>query len=1126
MKRIFITLLGLLCVSFLFAQTEGISINTTGNKPDSSAMLDIQSTTKGMLIPRMDSTQRKDINNAAKGLMVFDNTTSSFWFYNGAAWVELGSGSSRKLSDADEDTRIEVEATADEDIIRFTVGDSERFQVSPYGILSKGKAQTNYNGAIPDSGAGNRLMWVPKRSAFRVGIVSGTGWNVSQLGLASAVVGGINNIASGSLSFIGGGIDNSALGDRSFIAGGRFNVASELNTFVAGGYKDTASGDYAFVGGGQFNKASGGGAFIGGGVSNVSSALLAFVGGGQENTATGRSSFVGGGIYNRTSGELSFIGGGRNNAAPSRSEAVFGEYTETYTPSSATAFDPNDRLFVIGNGTSNSNRSNALTLLKNGNLGLGESIPDHTLDIVGDMQVSGLSGTGTRVVVADSLGVLSTQTLPTGATFSDDDQDTRIEVEATPDEDVIRFSVADSEIFKLSPEGLVSSGTFQSSFNVSLPDSGAGTRMMWIPQLAAFRVGRIYGTQWNLSQVGYYSSVVGGVNNITSGNNSFIGGGVNNVITGRSSFVGAGEDNQVSGNYSFLGGGLFNDVSGIFSFVGGGSQNSVSGDRSFVGGGTNNTISGFDSFMGGGTNNTISNYGQGAFVGGGNSNTNSGLYSFIGGGRRNTVSGANSFVGGGFLNTVSGNYAFVGGGNKDTASGVYSFIGGGRENKASGETSFLGGGRNNEAPSRSEAVFGEFAETYTPNSATAFDLDDRLFVVGNGTSTSNRSNAMTILKNGHVGIGTASPQHLVDLGQSIGRKLAVYQNASGTSFHGFAMSSNTLELHAGSNVGGAPLMALKKSGRVGIGTTDPQSKLDVSGGITIGASYAGTTAAPTNGVIIEGNVGIGTDTPTKAKLQIEGTVSSSIGSHAYLINNSNPFGSVTGRSNSGRTTNYSLWANGRIAASEFHAFSDARIKHIQGISDSKTDLSTLMQIEVTDYRLRDSIAKGNKAIKKVIAQQVAEVYPQAVSRNLTEVVPDIYQRAELREGWIMLATDLKAGERVKLITEKASEVYKVTAVEKDRFQVSNLTSDSTSGLTSQVFVYGREVDDFHTVDYEAISMLNVSATQEQQRRIEALEAANEAIQLQNAELKAQMQALRNLEARLQALETQSKTMLK
>lgn len=64
-----------------------IGIGTTN--PNSSAALDIQSTTKGVLIPRLTTVQRNAIPTPATGLLVFDNTTNSFWFKNAVDWVEL-----------------------------------------------------------------------------------------------------------------------------------------------------------------------------------------------------------------------------------------------------------------------------------------------------------------------------------------------------------------------------------------------------------------------------------------------------------------------------------------------------------------------------------------------------------------------------------------------------------------------------------------------------------------------------------------------------------------------------------------------------------------------------------------------------------------------------------------------------------------------------------------------------------------------------------------------------------------------------------------------------------------------------------------------------------------------------
>ena len=89
MLRVIITLFLLIFSFGLFSQTNGVSINNTGNNPDPSAMLDIQSPDKGMLTPRMDSTGRKAISNPADGLMVYDTTTISFWYYDNDQWNEI-----------------------------------------------------------------------------------------------------------------------------------------------------------------------------------------------------------------------------------------------------------------------------------------------------------------------------------------------------------------------------------------------------------------------------------------------------------------------------------------------------------------------------------------------------------------------------------------------------------------------------------------------------------------------------------------------------------------------------------------------------------------------------------------------------------------------------------------------------------------------------------------------------------------------------------------------------------------------------------------------------------------------------------------------------------------------------
>jgi len=79
----------LLSAGMTFAQ--GVGINADGSTPDNSAMLDIKSTDKGLLIPRITATQRTLIINPAPGLMVYQtDAPGGFYYYDGTAWTAVG----------------------------------------------------------------------------------------------------------------------------------------------------------------------------------------------------------------------------------------------------------------------------------------------------------------------------------------------------------------------------------------------------------------------------------------------------------------------------------------------------------------------------------------------------------------------------------------------------------------------------------------------------------------------------------------------------------------------------------------------------------------------------------------------------------------------------------------------------------------------------------------------------------------------------------------------------------------------------------------------------------------------------------------------------------------------------
>ncbi len=177
---------------------------------------------------------------------------------------------------------------------------------------------------------------------------------------------------------------------------------------------------------------------------------------------------------------------------------------------------------------------------------------------------------------------------------------------------------------------------------------------------------------------------------------------------------------------------------------------------------------------------------------------------------------------------------------------------------------------------------------------------------------------------------------------------------------------------------------------------------------------------------------------------------------------------------------------GRIVADRFTAISDARIKNITGLSNAALDLATLMKVQITDYKMKDDKSAKPRQNKKVIAQQVEEVFPQAVS-TMPGAVPDLLTTVSAKVGFVTLTKALpatvKKGDVLQVWSDNRQaggvgcSLTTVTEVTKDGFQLKDK-------LDGKILLYGHQVNDLRSVDYEAISMLNVSATQELNRTIE------------------------------------------
>jgi len=91
MKKI-TTISGLSLILILLAVklSAQVSINNDGSQPDNSAMLDVKSTIKGLLPPRMSAEQRNIIVNPAEGLQIYNTDCKDIQFFNGTDWIPVG----------------------------------------------------------------------------------------------------------------------------------------------------------------------------------------------------------------------------------------------------------------------------------------------------------------------------------------------------------------------------------------------------------------------------------------------------------------------------------------------------------------------------------------------------------------------------------------------------------------------------------------------------------------------------------------------------------------------------------------------------------------------------------------------------------------------------------------------------------------------------------------------------------------------------------------------------------------------------------------------------------------------------------------------------------------------------
>lgn len=300
-------------------------------------------------------------------------------------------------------------------------------------------------------------------------------------------------------------------------------------------------------------------------------------------------------------------------------------------------------------------------------------------------------------------------------------------------------------------------------------------------------------------------------------------------------------------------------------------------------------------------------------------------------------------------------------------------------------------------------------------------------------------------------------------------------------------------------------------GTVSIGTAIPRAKLDVDGNIILrgaaggnswsnqrllwggdGTGYAlnfasinnlGTINTPVLTMLDNGRVGIGTSTP-RAPLDVSTAAPIQVTLGWYL----DGFGVAQWTSNP-YNGNYSIIANGAIYAGGYHTGSDNRIKQISKRTSGLASLDVIRQLQFTDYTYIDKIEHGTRERRGLIAQEVERILPAAITQS-TAFVPDVYDRptaihfdAASQAVTIDLqkAHGLKVDDVVSLIVEEGKKEATVSGVPTPTSFV--VKAEKNPG---RVFVFGKQVKDFRTVDYDQVFSTGISAIQELDRQVQSM----------------------------------------
>jgi hypothetical protein len=214
-----------------------------------------------------------------------------------------------------------------------------------------------------------------------------------------------------------------------------------------------------------------------------------------------------------------------------------------------------------------------------------------------------------------------------------------------------------------------------------------------------------------------------------------------------------------------------------------------------------------------------------------------------------------------------------------------------------------------------------------------------------------------------------------------------------------------------------------------------------------------------------------------------------------------------------------------LTGNSFVVNSDRRIKtNILDIADDRA-LQDLRRLKPKTYTYKDLITRGPKPVYGFIAQEVKEVLEYASSLN-KDTIPNIYETATFLVDTLTLAMNtadlsrdasgaLFARIRLKTYCGNNEYVNILEMIDEHTIKVDkDLTDwggqvDASGELieANKIFVYGQEVDDFHTLNKDAIWTVATAALQEVDRQLQAEKQKTADLQSTLASVLARLDAL-------------------